>query len=67
MSNKKRSRKGIESLRRQVDEHNIKLLNARNEDNLELAGYYEKEINHLEQAKKNLEKRIKPKLKRKKV
>ena len=65
MSNKKRSRKGIESLNKRIEEHNKKLHNAADEDNLDLAGYYEKEIEHLRHAKKRLEKRIEPKLKRK--
>ena len=67
MSNKKRSRKGIESIKEQIDVHNIKLQRARDDDRPELAGYYEKEISHLEQAKERLEKRIEPKLKRKKL
>lgn len=66
MSNKKRSRKGIESLKGHIEEHNIKLEDARRKEDLGLAAYYEKEIEHLEQAKRNLEKRIEPKLKRKK-
>ncbi len=66
MSNKKHSRKGIESLGKRIEEHNKKLQDAMHEDKLELAEYYEKEISHLGRAKKNLEKRIKPKLKRKK-
>ena len=66
MSNKKRSRKGIESLGKRIEDHNKKLQNATDEDNLDLAGYYEKEIEHLRDAKKRLERRVEPKLKRKK-
>ena len=65
MSNKKRSRKGIESLDKRIEEHNKKLQNATGEENLDLAGYYEKEIEHLRDAKKRLEHRVEPKLKRK--
>ena len=67
MSNKKRSRKGIESLDKRIEEHNKKLQNATDEDNLDLAGYYEKEIEHLRDAKKRLERRVEPKLKRKRL
>ena len=66
MSNKKRSRKGIESLKERIEEHNIKLESARRREDFGLLSYYEKEIEHLEEAKRNLEKRIEPKRKRKK-
>jgi len=66
MSNKKRSRKGIESLKKRIEEHNEKLQTAEDNENIELSGYYRKEIDHLEHAKERLEKRIEPKLKRKK-
>ena len=46
---KKKYRKGIESLREQIDLHkNIKLQKALENNNTELASYYEKEIKRLE-------------------
>lgn len=41
---KKRLRKGIESLEKQIAFHEEKLKKAEEEDNFELAGYYKKEI-----------------------
>ncbi|MEK6837907.1 MAG: hypothetical protein AABX69_04610 [Nanoarchaeota archaeon] len=41
---KKRLRKGIESLEKQIILHEEKLKKAEAEDNFELAGYYKKEI-----------------------
>ncbi len=66
MSEKKRAKKGIDSLKKQVEIHKSKLAKAREEGNVGLAGYYEKEIEHFEQAIKKLQHRITPKLKRKK-
>ena len=66
MSNKKRSKKGIESLDKQIKIHREKLEQAREKENIGLANYYEKEIEHFEQAKEKLARRIMPKLKRKK-
>ncbi len=66
MSNKKRSKKGIESLEKQIKLHEEKLKQAKEKENIGLANYYEKEIEHFEQAKENLTRRIMPKLKRKK-
>ena len=66
MSNKKRSRKSIASLEKQIKIHNEKLKQAQEKENLGLVSYYEKEIQHFEQAKENLVHRIMPKLKRKK-
>lgn len=46
---KKKYRKGVESLQRQIDIHkNIKLEKSLQEGNDELAGYYRKEIERLE-------------------
>ena len=42
---KKRLQKGIASLEKQVKLHEEKLRKAEEEDNIELAGYYRKEIN----------------------
>ena len=41
---KKRLMKGIESLEKQIQLHEEKLSKAEEEDNIELAGYYRKEI-----------------------
>lgn len=41
---KKRLKKGIESLEKQILLHDEKLKKAEADDNLELAGYYKKEI-----------------------
>ena len=49
VNRKKRLQKGIESLEKQIKLHEEKLRKAEEEDNLELTGYYKKEI----MAKKN--------------
>ena len=41
---KKRLMKGIEALEKQIQLHEEKLSKAEEEDNIELAGYYRKEI-----------------------
>lgn len=41
---KKRLKKGIESLEKQLELHEEKLRKAEEEHNFELAGYYKKEI-----------------------
>lgn len=41
---KKRLQKGIESLEKQIRLHEEKLKKAEGDDNIELAGYYKKEI-----------------------
>lgn len=41
---KKRLQKGIESLEKQIKLHEEKLRKAEEDDNIELAGYYKKEI-----------------------
>ena len=41
---KKRLQKGIESLEAQIKLHEEKLIKAEEEDNIELAEYYKKEI-----------------------
>ena len=45
---KKRLAKGIESLKRRIDEHKIKLEEAKKSNKIELIDYYEKEIDNLE-------------------
>jgi len=45
---KKKIKKGIASIEKQIKVHkDIKLKEAREQGNLELAGYYEKEISRL--------------------
>jgi len=51
---KKRLKKGIESIRKQIEIHKNKLEEAKKSGNIGLAEYYEKEIKNLESA---LEKR----------
>ncbi len=45
VNRKKRLKKGIESLEKQIELHEEKLKKAVEEDNIELAEYYKKEIN----------------------
>lgn len=66
MSGKKRSKKGIESLEKQIKIHREKLKQAKEKGDIGLANYYEKEIDHFERAKERLMRRVMPKLKRKK-
>ena len=62
---KKKYRKGIESIEKQIDIHkNIKLQKAKEEGNIELAGYYEKEIKRLEEQLKEKELKLLPRGKR---
>jgi len=63
---KKRQKKWIESLGKQIEIHRDKLEKARKKGDVGLANYYEKEIEHFERAKEKLARRIMPKLKRKK-
>ncbi len=52
---KKRLQKGIESLERQIKLHEEKLKKAEEEDNIELSGYYKKEINSKKRDKEEKE------------
>ena len=62
---KKKYKKGIESLNKQIDIHrNIKLAKALEEGNTELAGYYEKEIKRLEDQLREKETKLLPRSKR---
>jgi len=45
VNRKKRLQKGIESIEKQIKIHEEKLKKAEEEDNIELAEYYKKEIN----------------------
>ncbi len=57
---KKRLKKGIESIEKQIELHEEKLKKAEQENNFELAGYYKKEIfakkHDAEEKKRLLEK-----------
>ena len=54
-SRKKRLKKGIESINRQIKLHEEKKKQAKEEGKIELERYYEKEINSLEVAKEKKE------------
>lgn len=60
VNRKKRLERGIESLKRRLDEHKIKLEKAKKDGKIELIDYYEKELENLEiyrrKKKKILEK-----------
>ena len=70
---KKKYKKGIESLKKEINLHkNVKLQKAIEEDNVELTGYYKKEINRLESQLAEKETKLLPgskklKLKKKKL
>ena len=65
---KKKYKKGIKSIEKQIGIHrNIKLQNALKENNVELAGYYEKEIKRLEDQLKEKEAKLLPRSKRLKL
>lgn len=65
---KKKYRKGIESLREQIDLHrNVKLQKALEGNNTELANYYEKEIKRLEGQLAEKEEKLLPRSKRLKL
>ena len=56
---KKRLKKGIESLQKQIELHENKLKQAEKEGKLELAGYYEKELENMKGYKGKKEKLLK--------
>ena len=58
-SRKKRLKKGIESLQKQISLHEEKLKQAEKEGKLELAEYYEKEIEAKRRDKEKKEKLLK--------
>lgn len=58
-SRKKRLKKGIESLQKQISLHEEKLKQAEKEGKLELAEYYEKEIEAKRKDKEKKEKLLK--------
>ncbi|MBI2558688.1 hypothetical protein HYW20_05170 [Candidatus Woesearchaeota archaeon] len=62
---KKKFKKGIESIGHQINIHkNIKLKKAIEEGNVELAGYYEKEIKRLEEQLIEKQEKLLPRSKR---
>ena len=62
---KKKYKKGIESIEKQIDIHRyVKLQRALEEGNEELAGYYKKEIKRLEEQLKEKEIKLLPRGKR---
>ena len=65
---KKKYKKGIESLKKEIDLHrNVKLQKALENDNTDLAGYYEKEIKRLEGQLAEKEEKLLPRSKRLKI
>ena len=56
MKRKKRLEKGIQSIEEEIKIHKEKRDKAKEEGDLELAGYYDKEINGLEKTKERKEK-----------
>ena len=58
VNRKKRLQKGIESLDKQIKLHEEKLKKAEEDDNLELAGYYRKEIDAKKSDKEEKERML---------
>jgi len=62
---KKRFKKGVKSLQKQISLHkNVKLARASEGGNVELARYYEKEIQRLEEQLSEKERKLLPKSRR---
>lgn len=65
---KKKYKNGIKSLKKEIDLHrNVKLQKAIENDNIELVGYYEKEIKRLEGQLAEKEEKLLPRTKRLKL
>lgn len=60
-SSKKKLKKGVDSLQRQIGLHEEKMQIAKGQDNPELARYYAKEIESLDKEKFKREQRLKKK------
>ena len=58
VNRKKRLRKGIESITREIEIHKKKRKLALDEGKLELASYYDSEIKGLEKTKENKEDKL---------
>lgn len=59
MKRRKRLEKGISSIEKQIHIHEIKKKDAWEENKIELAGYYEKEISILEENKRKKSEKLK--------
>lgn len=65
---KKKYKKGIKSLKKEINLHRgVKLQKALEEDKVELAAYYEKEVRRLEEQLKEKEEKLLPRSKRLKI
>ena len=65
---KKKYKKGIKSITKEIDIHkNTKLQKALEEENIELAAYYEKEIKRLEEQLLEKQEKLLPRSKRLKL
>ena len=65
---KKKFKKGVESMQKEIDIHrNLKLEKAIGEGNAELARYYEKEIQRLEEQLSKKQEKLLPRNKRLKL
>ena len=65
---KKKYKRGVKSLKREINLHrDVKLKKAVEEDNIQLAGYYEKEIKRLEEQLIEKEEKLLSRSKRLKV
>ena len=58
VNRKKRLQKGIDLLERQIKLHEEKLKKAKEDDNIELAGYYQKEIEAKKKDKQEKQKML---------
>ena len=58
MKRKKRLEKGVESIKKEIEKHKEKMKKAEEDENLELAGDYYKEIEGLEKTKERKEKQL---------
>lgn len=58
VNRKKRLKKGIESIKKQIELHEEKKKKAEQEDNIELVDYYEKEIESMAKDKEKKEKML---------
>lgn len=65
---KRKFKKGIKSIQKEIDVHkSVKLEKALEEGNIELAGYYEKEIKRLEEQLLEKQQKLLPRSKRLKI
>lgn len=58
VNRKKRLKKGIESIKKQIELHEEKKRKAEQEDNIELVDYYEKEIESMTKDKEEKERML---------